>query len=104
MTLESIGFHPRELLQKVIQMVNAQEGIEQIKSGFENGDFTQVKKAAHKIKPSINMLRILEISEEVSELEKGIEAHQNSPRMKYIIAHIEEILTEVLKDLKKKEL
>ncbi|WP_338225312.1 PAS domain S-box protein [Algoriphagus confluentis] len=102
--LEAIAKGNEDFVSKMLELfqTNAKEGMEQLKVSFENGDFTQVKRIAHRIKPSIKMMRISEISEEVSELEKEIEGQKDSPRMKFIIMHMEEILNEVLQDLKEK--
>lgn len=102
--LEAIAKGNTVFISKMLQLfqTNAREGMDELKVSFEHRDFAQVKKIAHRIKPSIKMMRISEISEEISELEKEVEVQQDSPRIKFIVMHIEEVLNEVLKDLKDK--
>ncbi|MCH7402275.1 PAS domain S-box protein [Belliella kenyensis] len=104
--LEALAKGNTEFVTKMISIFasNAKEAIQNFNSGLEKGDFNLIKKTAHKVKPSIKMMQITEISDEISELEKEIEGQKDSPRMKYIISTIEQVLLEVLKDFKHKGL
>lgn len=100
--LENIARGNTEFMDKMIQLFHTSVMVsaEQAMKEFEKGDFDQVRKLVHKIKPSIKMLKIQEISEEVIEIEKEIVEQQKSERMIYLMNHLDQVLHLVAKDLK----
>ncbi|WP_051287128.1 PAS domain S-box protein [Algoriphagus mannitolivorans] len=99
--LNQIAKGNEDFVQKMIEIfcTNAKEGMKEIREAFDSEDYDTVRKVAHKIKPSIKMMRIREISEEVVELEKQILSEKNSPKMTQIILHMEDILQWVVQDI-----
>ena len=100
--LNQIAKGNEDFVQKMVNIfcVNAVGGIRDIRKAFGGGDYETVRKIAHKIKPSIKMMRIREISEEVVELEKQVELEKNSPKMTQIVQHLEDTLLWVVEDIK----
>lgn len=76
------------------------ESIDQAMKAFQEDDFDRVRKLAHKIKPSIKMLKIHEISEEVIEIERQILEQKKSKRMVYLMDHLDQVLHWVAQDMK----
>tara|TARA_R110002012_G_scaffold286251_2_gene477709 strand:+ start:21933 stop:25943 length:4011 start_codon:yes stop_codon:yes gene_type:complete len=72
------------------------------KVAFDKGEYDEVRKLVHRIKPSVKMLNIHEISDEISELENEVVNQMNSDRMTYLISHIIEVLDWVAQDVKSK--
>ncbi|MEN2281463.1 PAS domain S-box protein [Algoriphagus sp. SE2] len=93
-----------EFIKKMIETFQTSTliSLEQAKKAFKENDFVQVRKLAHKIKPSIKMLRIHEVSDEVIEIEKQIEEQKKSQRMIYLMDHLDQVLHWVANDLKSK--
>ena len=102
--LEGIAKGNQEFMDKMMHLFHSSvmESAEQAVEEFEKGNFEQVKKLVHKIKPSIKMMRIHQISEEVVEIEKEIVEQKKSDRMIYLMNHLGEVLHLVAKDLKSK--
>ena len=100
--LETISRGNTEFMDKMIHLFHTSVMVsaEQAMKEFEKGDFDQVRKLVHKIKPSIKMLKIQEISEDVIEIEKEIVEQQKSERMIYLMNHLDQVLHLVAKDLK----
>lgn len=99
--IEKIGEGDEEFLNKMLKLFlqNANEGIQKLGMYFEKNDFEEVRKLAHKIKPSLNMMKINQISDEVRELEQQILIQGRSGRTEYLIKHIEEVLQEVVNEI-----
>ena len=102
--LETIAKGNQEFMDKMMYLfhTSVMDSAEQAVEEFEKGNFEQVKKLVHKIKPSIKMMRIHQISEEVVEIEKEIVEQKKSDRMIYLMNHLDEVLHLVAKDLKSK--
>jgi PAS domain S-box-containing protein len=102
--LEAISKGNSGFIKKMLDLFqnSVLTSMEEAKKAFEKEDYVQVRKLAHKIKPSIKMLRIHEISEEVVEIEKEIEEQKNSERMIYLMDHLDQVLQWVANDMKSK--
>lgn len=103
--LEAIGKGNRSFVNKMLGLFiqNADEGIKGLQVLFDKSDFEGVRKLAHRIKPSVKMMKIHEISDEVRELEMEINNQGNSERMQYLINHILEVLQDVVIEIKENE-
>ncbi|WP_296705231.1 PAS domain S-box protein [Algoriphagus sp.] len=102
--LEAISKGNSIFMEKMIETFQTSVliSMEQAKKAFQENDFERVRKLAHKIKPSIKMLRIHEISDEVIEVEREIEEQKKSERMVYLIDHLDRVLHWVANDMKSK--
>ncbi|SIN66137.1 PAS domain S-box protein [Algoriphagus halophilus] len=99
--LEAISKGNVEFMAKMILLfqTNVMNSMNEAVQAFERSDFEEVKKLIHKIKPSIKMLRIHEVADELSEIETQVLEQQNSERMNYLMKHLKEVLDWVSMDL-----
>ncbi|MFC5624353.1 PAS domain S-box protein [Algoriphagus winogradskyi] len=100
--LKAISKGNSEFMAKMIETFHTSilESVDQAVEAFEREDFDQVRKLAHKIKPSIKMLNIHEIIDEVVEVELEVMSQKRSERMVYLMGHIDQVLKWVAKDMK----
>jgi PAS domain S-box-containing protein len=100
--LKAISKGNSEFVEKLIDTfrISVLESIDQAKKAFQEDDFDMVRKLVHKIKPSIKMLRIYEISDEVIEIEREIEVQKKSNRMIHLMDHLDQVLHWVADDMK----
>lgn len=103
--LEVIARGNSEFMDKMVFLFQTSvlNTLDEAMTAFENSNFDEVRKLVHKIKPSIKMLKIHEVAEEVSEIELGILEQKKSERMTYLMNHLEEVLHWVSKDMKEKK-
>ncbi len=94
-TLESSSGGNTAFVKKMIQLfVDETPGsIEKIKKGLVQQDYAQIRSAAHKIKPSFQILNIIELKEDIKQLELMASTPQES-NFKEKIEHLVKKLTD----------
>ncbi len=75
--------------------------VEAIKTAYFTGELEIVKKTAHKIKPSIDNMRITSLKNEIREIELLAETNDKSARLEELISLLEKTITKVVDSLKK---
>lgn len=103
--LERLANGNPEFISKMMNLFKdtASATMVELQAAFESEKFDEVRKLAHRLKPSVKMLAIGEISEEIVELESGIVSEGNSERMSYLMTHIIEELQWVIQDINSKD-
>ena len=77
----------------------ANETITQLNESFKNSDLEAIHKIAHKIKPSIDNLKIVKITEPIRELEKFNLAVHSESDLESLIADVTEVLELIITDI-----
>jgi len=95
--LESISKGDKVFIHKMLRLF-ARQGpatVAEIKVAYELSDIEQVRKLAHRLKPSIDMLSIRAIQSEIRELESKVDNPENSPHIPDLIRHIESTIKSI---------
>ena len=87
----------RNMLDVFKKMAN--ETIIQLNESFKNSDLEAIHKIAHKIKPSIDNLKIVKITEPIRELEKFNLAVHSESDLESLIADVTEVLELIITDI-----
>ncbi|WP_200977562.1 PAS domain S-box protein [Echinicola sp. 20G] len=97
--LKALSPGNKEFQQKMIDLFKtlSMTSINEIKEAFDKDDIEQVKKIAHRMKPSVSSMGIVAIQQEIKNLEEGKLTHED---MKSSILKIDKIILEVNEDLK----
>ena len=76
--------------------------LKELMRAFENKDWEELKKNAHKIKPSILLMRIESLTQNILDLNEYSGKQTNLDRIPSLVAELETILNEVFVQMKKK--
>ncbi len=74
----------------------------EISNAYSEGDFEKIKKVAHRLKPSIDNMGIAELKNEIREIEELAEANKPSERLEKLISTLQNVVEDVLLELKKR--
>lgn len=77
------------------------KSVQEIKSAYYRGDFEQVGRIAHRIKPSIFNLSIKSLEKEITEIELLSKEFQASEKLEKLIIKLECVIDKVIIELKK---
>jgi len=101
--LEEIAKGNEQFVDKMIRLFISQAKVSlgDIKAAYKAGDYSKIKGIAHRIKPSIDTMGISTLKEEIREIEKNAEVYGSSEQMERLIAKLDSVIKEVIKDLKK---
>lgn len=78
--------------------------IKEIEDAFSENNLQQVHKTAHKIKPTLNDLDILDAKEQIIRIEQLAFANENTAELKGLIQSVSERIHEVVKLIEKEQL
>ncbi|MDD3320410.1 MAG: PAS domain S-box protein [Paludibacter sp.] len=97
-----IGNNDETFVNKMVEIFIrlAEETIEQVNKSFEINDIDQIRKSAHKIKPSIDNLEIISLHDKIRELELFKENERNLDELNTLISNINMVLKNVITSLK----
>lgn len=100
-SLNEISHGDEEFINKMLELFTEQAAltIAEIKVAYENNQMEQVKKIAHRIKPSIDSLGIRLLKEDIREIEKSADVYGQSDKLYRLIEKVENILTKVIKEI-----
>ena len=76
------------------------ELINRLKIGLMDGDFEEIKSASHKMKPSIDMMGISSLKNEIRTIEKLANEKENIMALKETIYYLDDTMNEVYFQLK----
>ena len=96
-----IGEANKDFLKTIIELFiqHTPIAIEEIKESFLIKDYETIRKTAHRIKPSINSLRIDSISDEIKALSKFDKEKMSDREIKKAIDKIDMVIREVVNEL-----
>ena len=77
--------------------------IDEIKEAYKEKDFEKVSKLAHRLKPSIDNMGVVSLQKEIREMEGSAEAYGATEPLKSLIDLLDERLTGVVNELKKRK-
>jgi len=102
----SIGNGNVQFVQKMLALFieHTPPSIKQIREAFKNKDFITLSRTAHKIKPSINSLKISNISEEIMHLSKITKNDFTDEEILSMINKVDDTIIQVIEDLKNEKL
>jgi PAS domain S-box-containing protein len=100
--LREVSHGDEEFIKKMLQLFTEQASltIEEIKNAYSANQMEQVKKIAHRIKPSIDTLGIVALKDDIRDIEKNADAYGQSEKLSQLIDKVETILTNTLDEIK----
>lgn len=100
-SLHEISQGDEGFINKMLELFTEQAALtmSEIKVAYENNQMEQVKKIAHRIKPSIDSLGIHLLQEDIREIEKNADVYGQSDKLYRLIERLEDILTKVIKEI-----
>lgn len=102
--IESIASGNKEFIDKMVSMFLdlTPELVTRIEDGITNQDWDEVKAAAHKMKPSIDLMGIVSLHDVVRELENRGRERRNLDDISSVFTTLKETLEKVFDDLKRR--
>ncbi len=76
------------------------ELMNRIKTGLIEGNYEEIKSASHKMKPSIDMMGIVSLKNEIRNIERMAMEHADIMTMKNAVTFLSETLSKVLEQLR----
>lgn len=100
--LHEISQGDQGFIKKMLELFIEQASLTiiEMRSAYTNNNFTQVKKIAHRIKPSIDSLGIVQLKEEIRDIEKHAEEYGHSTQMNGLLEKTETILNQAIVEMK----
>ncbi|MCX6250475.1 MAG: Hpt domain-containing protein [Bacteroidetes bacterium] len=91
-----------EFVQSMVDLfiTQSEENAELIKEHYEKGDLGKVKAIVHSMKPSILIMGIYSLKEDISSIEDYTRRNENNAHLSELIAKMEESLLKVSQQLK----
>ncbi len=84
-------------------ITQAEASITEMNEAYKNGHFDTISKIAHKIKPTIDILSIIDLKDTIRDVELNAVKHSTSKDLKNNLQKIENTLLMVIKQLKEKK-
>lgn len=99
--LEAIAKGNQQFVDKMLRLfVDQMPGsVAEIKTAYQAGDYQRISKVAHKIKPTIDIMEIDSLKNDIRDLEKNAETYQSSAQLERLISHLEGVIEGVVKEL-----
>ena len=101
--LQLIAKGDQGFVNKMINLFidNAINSVKEINAAYEAGNFETIKKIAHRIKPSIDMVGIESLKKEIRQIEKQAVEEPQTEEFKQLLQKLDEVLLKVVEELKK---
>lgn len=101
--LEKISRGSKPFIDKMLRLfvTRIPEAIEEINRAYKIKDFETVHKVAHRIKPNLNDLNILEAKEQIIEIEKRAFNKEASDELEHLIQSVTARISEVVSEIEK---
>lgn len=99
--INEISQGDEKFVRKMLELFIEQASLitREMREAYANDDFEQITKLAHRFKPSIDSLGILQLKEEIREMEKKAIEYGRSPRLKELINKVEAVLSRVIDEM-----
>ena len=100
--LEAVAAGSQEFIDKMVDMfISLAPGlVERIRNGLAAQDWEEVRAAAHKLKPSIDMMGISALTGKIREIEGNAKTATNLEDIPALVDELEETLNKVYIQLK----
>jgi len=104
--IEDIARGNQEFITKMIGLFveTIPKSINEINEAFKNADFNKISNVIHRIKPSIETMGIISLKERVIEIEQFASKYGESDILEELLKIVENVLNEVIEQLKIKYL
>ncbi|CCH02758.1 multi-sensor hybrid histidine kinase [Fibrella aestuarina BUZ 2] len=76
------------------------ESVQEIRAAYAAGQFEQVRKVAHRVKPSIDNMGISSLTADIRAIEANAETWQTSPELETLIDKLDRVMNVVVEQLK----
>src|ERR1700761_2041565 len=102
--LEEAGQGDDTFIRQMLDMVVAQipAGVEEIKTAYAIQHFDTIRKVAHRIRPVLGNLCIRVLKDDIREIESLAAENRPSLRLEKLIENLDEVISEVIADIKLK--
>ena len=99
--LQDIAKGNQKFIDKMLRLFIDQipDSVNYIKTAYKEGDFEKIKKTAHKIKPTIDIMEIESLKDDIRHIEKYAEIYQSSEQLENLISHLDEVVERVVEEL-----
>jgi len=99
--LEDIAKGNQAFIDKMLRLFIDQvpDSVAEIKTAYQAGDYQTIKKVAHRIKPTIDIMEIVSLKNDIRDMEKNAEIYQSSEQLENLISHLDDVIDEVVDDL-----
>ncbi|RXP45153.1 Hpt domain-containing protein [Lutibacter sp. HS1-25] len=103
--LEEIAKGNKQFVDKMIQLFidETPKSVAELKSAYENGDYEKVKSIAHRIKPSIEILGIAVLKDEINVIKAHIAELKSSDHIGKWTFKLDTLVNDVVASLKNRE-
>ena len=100
--LEEIAKGNQQFIDKMLRLFIDQvpDSVTEIKRAYKEQDYQAVRKVAHRIKPTIDIMEIISLKKEIRDIEKDAERDQSSIKLQSLIRHLDEVIGKVTDELK----
>ncbi|HCQ30416.1 MAG TPA: hypothetical protein DIU39_09030 [Flavobacteriales bacterium] len=104
--LEQTAMGNQEFMQKMIQMFVDQTPVllTEMQTCIANNDWAQLGAKAHKLKPSIDLMGIAQLKQEIRDIEQFAKNNENLEILPSKVNHLTEILNQTLAQLQQEYL
>jgi len=105
-SLEAMDAGNGDFLPKILNVFvdMSRKSIDQLKSAYEERDLNTLRKVAHKLKPSIDQLKIELLKTKIREIEKYPEVELPDPHLENLLEDVIEVLTTAIREIESKYL
>ena len=76
------------------------DSVTERKRAYKEQDYQAVRKVAHRIKPTIDIMGIVSLKKEIRGIEKNAERYQSSEKLENLISHLDQVIEAVADQLK----
>lgn len=96
--LNEIARGNKDFIDKMVNLFTDQvpAAVKEIEAAYLNKDFEQVKKLAHRIKPSIDNMGIQSLTTEIRQIETMAAEKQYSGELQQLILHLDQVIQKVV--------
>ena len=100
--LEDVSGGNRDLLDRMILLFieQAPAAVNQLKTAYNNHNFSEIHAIAHRMKPDIDNLNIVSLKDDIRKIESFAEQRKNGEALKALIVNVDNTITQVVHKLK----
>ncbi len=104
--LEDVSRGNRDLLDQMILVFieQAPVAVSQLRTAYQNHNFSEMYAIAHRMKPDIDNLNIVSLKDDIRKIESFAEQRQNGAALKALIVNLDNTITQVVHELKENAL
>lgn len=99
--LEDIAKGNKKFIDKMLRLFIEQvpDSVGEIKEAYLRADFEKIQKTAHKIKPTIDIMGIVSLKEDIRDIEKNAKIYKSSELLETLIRRLDKEIEKVVENL-----